>query len=80
MQFGTQGLDAPPPAISHILYVSGYKGGLVAIPPPIAKKGGEKKRQEERVLLNSLQNLLFPLLSRMTSKFFMPALIKRVAY
>jgi hypothetical protein len=51
MQFGTQGLDAPPPAISHILYVSRYKGGLVAIPPPIAKKGGEKKvekRKEKR--------------------------------
>jgi hypothetical protein len=51
MQFGTQGLDAPPPAISPILYVSRYKGGLVAIPPPIAKKGGEKKvekRKEKR--------------------------------
>jgi hypothetical protein len=48
MQFGTQGLDAPPPAISHILYVSGYKGGLVAIPPPIAKKGGEKKVEKRK--------------------------------
>jgi hypothetical protein len=32
MQFGTQGLDAPPPAISHILYVSRDKGGPVAMP------------------------------------------------
>jgi hypothetical protein len=48
MQFGTQGLDAPPPAISHILYVSRYKGGPVAMPCKYLGSGLAHCNKKER--------------------------------